>query len=144
MKRVSTVALVGALAGLFAAWVTVRFSIVVFNLHVAIWTFLLVWATLVGYFLHYRVPESVIGTGCYVIGISLFLKPPVAFIDQTGSTNATVGADVLVIHGVADLFISMLMFSLVGAAVLGVGLYFRRRGKRQRQRKIRASLRMMN
>jgi hypothetical protein len=141
LVKLVLVATVAAGAGTCAAWVTASISAEVLNLHVAIWTFLTVWAGLVGYFFYLRVPSSVIGSGFYVIGLSIILKPPVVFTSRTDDATAEGTLRMAEIQSISELFISVLVFGVIGLVVIGVGAYFRRRGERERYRRMRAMLR---
>lgn len=136
--KVLSVIVVATAVGLVTSWVTIVFSVELFNLHVAVWTFLVVWSSLVGYFAFLHVPSRVVGTGLYLIGLSLLLKPPVTFTRRVG--DAAGSTSIVAVQGVSDLFFSLLVFGVTGLFVIGLGRYFRRRGERTVARKMRRSL----
>ena len=139
LKRVAK-GIVAAVAAVFAAWVSAVFPGELFNLHTAIWTFLVVWAGLVGYFIYLRIPSNVLGVGCYIIGLSFILKPPVDFSNAVLHDGGT-GFRATVAAIVSEFFTSSLLFAVLGFTVIGLGLLLRRRGRQQRKRKMRAMLR---
>lgn len=143
LKLVSVV-VVAAAAGMFSAWATVAFSVELLNLHIAIWTFLVVWAALVGYFAYLQVPSTVVGSGFYIIGLSIVVKPPLTFISTVNGDSASQALLMTRIQTVSELFISLLVFGVIGLIVIGLGAYFRRRGERKLSREMRATLRSWN
>lgn len=115
-------------AAVAAAWVTLRAPVELLNLHAAVWTFVVAWAALVGYFSYARLPSTVVGSGLCVVGLAVALRPPAA----GGAVRAALRA--------ADPVTAPLVVRAAGVLVVVLGAYVRRRGRRRLAREAMQSL----
>lgn len=140
MPMLGTIFAISILAGLFGGWATVNLQFGLANLHASIWTFLLVWAGMVGYTAYKRVPSGVIGMGLYVMGVFVLVKPVTWFVPQYLSQRQA-SEQVLAVQSIASLIVWGLVFFVLAAILFAVGNYFRARAESTVYRLARRGLR---
>lgn len=136
-RMYASIGVLGVLNGILAGFLVLRVDVVLLNLHVSIWIFLVVWAATTSYFSYHRLATGVLASGLYCLAWLVLLAPFAYF----GPLIADVQNYSLSEQGqrLLESFTGLVVWGVVGgvlALVLsGVGIYFRRRYHRRLSRR---------
>lgn len=136
----ATILVLSLLAGISAGWATLDLGVRVFGCHVSVWTFLTVWIVTLAYASCKRIHSRVVGTGLYVIGLFLLMKPVLWFAHSV-SPQQTADEQTIAVQYLASHVIWSVGLVLLVTVLFAGGKYCRSRARRVKLATARQRLR---
>lgn len=137
------VGLMGTINGVLAGGVGYFIDAVVFNLHAAIWLFLLGWVGTTTYLSYRRVPSGVLAVGMYFIALFVVLQPIVVYGPQLAAADQGAGGarTALLLTSWQGIFKWGLLSGVFALAVMFISRLLNRRARRVVSRRLRRDFR---